>query len=145
MKYGTCLLVVEMFQYDPVDINRWRCRWYYCTWFEGWQVLYFLRAIRGCGLMAADLLMWTRAHFSCAVNGKWRMSSFNWLFHPRRVARQAEKNVTNHDLCWSQMFPVFIFLCSTPPVRTHRVLRMSNSGTSSRALQLNANWKNKTS
>jgi len=35
MKYGTCLLVVEMFQYDPVDINRWRCRRCNCMWFKG--------------------------------------------------------------------------------------------------------------
>ena len=35
MKYGTCLLAVEMFQYDPVDINRWRCRWCNCMSFRG--------------------------------------------------------------------------------------------------------------
>ena len=35
MKYATCLLVVEMFQYDPVDINRWRCRSCNCVWFGG--------------------------------------------------------------------------------------------------------------
>lgn len=33
-----------MFQYDPVDINRWHCRWCNCMLFGGWQVLYFLRA-----------------------------------------------------------------------------------------------------
>ena len=39
----------------------------------------------------------------------------------------------------ARCFPYLSSFVSAPPVRTHRVLRMSNPGTFARALQLNAN------